>query len=797
MNEINIESKYKIHKINNRIFSIGDLDFNSFENNFCKNFIINISNLLSKGNKFIPCYFSNNFYFYSFIFNNFNSFFQNLNSKIFFAKKKFERFGSDIQSNNSLDLIFEKRTIQNLIPNIDNSYIEILIEEMKRFSKFPLPLQEEIVDLEFEIFKNYHNFKYSYINNNITKLEFISIKQFLKKRPFKVVECDKNLGSAICSNQVYSELCVEHLNNTEFFTLVDINPLSDSNLTITGTLIDLKINLSISKQLYNKALPPKESKLGKFRILPKLHKSKFGTRPIVNCIDHPTSNLAKIIDFILQPFVRNTPSFIQDSQYLINELNKLTIESPNYNIYAYDIVNLYMNIILNHVLTVICEFMSDKLNTTHIKITGFHHILKLILFHNYFSFENKYYLQIKGIAMGCKCAPTIANLYLSLLEKNFLTIHKPFFYKRFLDDLLLITSSDFNINNIFSFFHNLELTLSCKDNVNFLDLNISIDFVFNRLKTSLYIKPTQTFSFLLNTSNHPSFIFKNIPKGILIRIRRNCTELSDFFLYSNIYLKHFLSRGYNFKTLCKTISMISNLDRNDLLKYKNRSYIVNNNEIISKFPFDLNTTYYTKIINESFLNLSEKYKFLDFMKIKNSLNMQPNIGAILIHNIFSFNFNLKNLKFLNCNNINCNICTFSSKSNTIKLKDNIKIPISCSSNCSSSNIIYIIKCKKCPSTFYIGQSSRSVSERIKEHIRDIKYFIPYEKHCTNVSYHFNLLYHNLNDFTFYIFSKDLEDKKYRLHIESKLIYLFKNILNVNVLNTDFPCPHNNLIDILI
>ena len=73
------------------------------------------------------------------------------------------------------------------------------------------------------------------------------------------------------------------------------------------------------------------------------------------------------------------------------------------------------------------------------------------------------------------------------------------------------------------------------------------------------------------------------------------------------------------------------------------------------------------------------------MKIKNSLNMQPNIGAILIHNIFSFNFNLKNLKFLNCNNINCNICIFSSKSNTIKLKDNIKIPISCSSNCSSSN----------------------------------------------------------------------------------------------------------------
>ena len=85
---------------------------------------------------------------------------------------------------------------------------------------------------------------------------------------------------------------------------------------------------------------------------------------------------------------------------------------------------------------------------------------------------------------------------------------------------------------------------------------------------------------------------------------------------------------------------------------------------------------------------------------------------------------------------------------------------------------------------------------INEHIRDIKYFISYEKHCTNVSYHFNLLNHNLNDFIFYIFFKDLEDKKYLLHIESKLIELFKNVL-INILNTDFPSPYNNLFDFLI
>jgi hypothetical protein len=174
-------------------------------------------------------------------------------------------------------------------------------------------------------------------------------------------------------------------------------------------------------------------------------------------------------------------------------------------------------------LNVITEFMSDKFNENkHMKIQGFHRLLKLVLFHNYTVFNNKFFLQIKGVAMGCKCAPALANLYLSLLEQKFLVIHRPFFYKRFLDDLIIIVIKDFNIDVLFQFFDNLKFTLSGKNGIiNFLDLNISFDYTTQKMNTSLFIKPTQTFSFLLNNSNHPSFIFDNIPKSILMRIRRN------------------------------------------------------------------------------------------------------------------------------------------------------------------------------------------------------------------------------------------------------------------------------------
>jgi len=73
--------------------------------------------------------------------------------------------------------------------------------------------------------------------------------------------------------------------------------------------------------------------------------------------------------------------------------------------------------------------------------------------------------------------------------------------------------------------------LSTRPIVNFLDVNIYFNYPFNKIIVSLYVKPTQNCSFLLQNSNHPDFIFKNTPKSILIRIRRNCTNLTIFCIF--------------------------------------------------------------------------------------------------------------------------------------------------------------------------------------------------------------------------------------------------------------------------
>ena len=67
-------------------------------------------------------------------------------------------------------------------------------------------------------------------------------------------------------------------------------------------------------------------------------------------------------------------------------------------------------------------------------------LLKHILKKNYFEFNNEYYLQISGTAMGTRCAPNYAIIFMAELEEQFLTtvILKTRIWKRFIDDIFII-----------------------------------------------------------------------------------------------------------------------------------------------------------------------------------------------------------------------------------------------------------------------------------------------------------------------------------------------------------------------
>ena len=61
---------------------------------------------------------------------------------------------------------------------------------------------------------------------------------------------------------------------------------------------------------------------------------------------------------------------------------------------------------------------------------------------NAFTYDNQHYLQVCGTAMGTRMAPSYANIFMGVLEKNMLATPRaapqgktPLFYKRFIDDV--------------------------------------------------------------------------------------------------------------------------------------------------------------------------------------------------------------------------------------------------------------------------------------------------------------------------------------------------------------------------
>jgi len=171
-----------------------------------------------------------------------------------------------------------------------------------------------------------------------------------------------------------------------------------------------------------------------------------------------------------------------------------------------------------------------------------------------------------------------------------------------------------------------------------LDVNTTIDKISGELIFKPFFKKTNTFStYLLTSSNHPNFIFKNIPKSLFIRLRRICSNLSDFCYFSLKIISHFLSRGYNLKTLLKTFNMVLDLDRSVLLEYKDKNCNEKTNNIIYfRNYFDFNILSFSSILKKAFDCFINKKKlntrFKD-IKIKLINKMNYSIGALFIHNL--------------------------------------------------------------------------------------------------------------------------------------------------------------------
>ncbi|KAM4012746.1 uncharacterized protein ACNLHF_022024 isoform 1-T1 [Anomaloglossus baeobatrachus] len=208
---------------------------------------------------------------------------------------------------------------------------------------------------------------------------------------------------------------------------------------------------------------------------------------------------------------------VSDSTDLLLRLEGITLEEDMWMV-SLDVESLYTSIRHEDGLQAVRYFLS--MSSLGSKLINFlMEVLEFALSHNFFLFKEIFYLQLQGTATGAAFAPSYANLFLGLWDRQVLLtdtteqIEKVLLWTRFIDDIFLIwqgTEGDLkkfvdylNMNSL-----NIKLTSHHSQvSMDFLNLNIyrKMD---NSLHTKIFRKPTAVNALLSAQSSHPQSLIK-------------------------------------------------------------------------------------------------------------------------------------------------------------------------------------------------------------------------------------------------------------------------------------------------
>lgn len=424
----------------------------------------------------------------------------------------------------------------------------------------------------------------------------------------------------------------------------------------------------------------------------------------------------------------NNSYSLKDS-WEINSFLKIHNKIPsNHQIISLDIVSMYTNIPIELVEKAIDSGWNIIGKHTTIKKEHFIQGIKLCLNSNFFTYDNKFYTQKKGLAMGSPLSPILSEFAMNSLENTIIN-NSPIpivFYKRYVDDCILCIPNNTHetILDMFNkFCGDIQFTLEreSNDKINFLDLTISINRNNNTLETNWFQKLITSGRYLNFLSESPI----SHKKGCIYSLIDRCFKFSsglDFQLNIQKIIKLFLENNYPLDFIQKTIDV-----RLKKLKHqKPQTHTLNNssdaNQTKSKST-NFVTIPYIKGISEAIAGKLKKYRL--------DVAYKPN--------------NYSNQFF-----------------SVIKDKTNIN---------DKTHLVYQINCNDC-NAVYIGQTKQKLGNRINQHRNSVKN----SNNCTALVDHVN---ENNHEFNFNSVKILKNENNYHKRVIHEMLQIKKNHNSIN------------------
>uniref|UniRef100_A0A8C5QJ44 Reverse transcriptase domain-containing protein n=1 Tax=Leptobrachium leishanense TaxID=445787 RepID=A0A8C5QJ44_9ANUR len=634
------------------------------------------------------------------------------------------------KKNICLKKYFAKNPIERV--NTMQFYQHTPLKEKSTFYPKSL-ISQEISTFEQMVMTDLGKLKTSTKRDNLTKKEKGALKELASNETMEIKPADKGGGIVIMTATYYKDEANRILGDTGTYRRLNKNPSKDIQQKFDEYL-EQGHTLGILNNHEFKYLKVTHPRTPVFYFLPKIHKdqAKPPGRPIISGVGSISSRVSEYLDHQLQPYVVNTKAHLKDTTDVLNILKEV-VWQDDFLLVTSDVQSLYTIIPHEKGLEAI-EYFLKQTDTLQPEQTVF--ILegiRLILENNYFYFNDDFFLQLNGTAMGTRFAPSYANLFMAHWEESFLSLYPENLvcYKRYIDDIFLIWKGGENL--LREFLVTLDqnsrgiklTTIWSNTHINFLDLSIHIQD--NRIKTETFFKTVDVNSFIEKTSCHLPQWLDGVPKGQFLRIRRNCTDLEAYDKQSTKLKKDFIEKGYNEDVLEKTRSGIKSLQQEDLLKKKQTSETIGfSSNVPFIFTYNAQNRMVRKTIRKYWPILRRDPILKDLLPENpriicrgvNNLKMKLTNKHTQKNTTRSNHFNIQK-GFHQCGNcLNCRntrskkhiITTVDGTTGPIRIKDVI--------TCFTKNVIYLLTCP-CGMK-YIGRTTRPLNVRIQEHIRNIR-----------------------------------------------------------------------------
>lgn len=239
----------------------------------------------------------------------------------------------------------------------------------------------------------------------------------------------------------------------------------------------------------------------------------------------------------MSPLVCNLKTYVKDTNHALQIFRTFQFDNDETSqrfLYAMDIKSLYTVIPHNSGLEALKYFL-DKRPVLDPPTATLTRLAELVLTLNAFSFNNEFYHQVGGVAMGSKKGLNYACLFVGYVEEQIAQQYTgtvPQLHKRYIDDVVaIVCCSRVELEEYIAFdpnFHPaLQFTLTISETeLPFLDINLRIS-AGDRICTSIHYKATDTHSYLHYDSSHPRHCKESLPYSQLLCLRRICSVQAE------------------------------------------------------------------------------------------------------------------------------------------------------------------------------------------------------------------------------------------------------------------------------